>query len=100
MVIARDIKKEEFYVIPIIGDGALTGGMALEALNHIGDMGKDMIVILNDNDMSIAPNVGAIHNILGKLRTSDTFKQTKAKVDGTFLKSLGLCIWAQLMGMI
>lgn len=84
MVIARDIKKEEFYVIPIIGDGALTGGMALEALNHIGDMGKDMIVILNDNDMSIAPNVGAIHNILGKLRTSDTFKQTKAKVDGTF----------------
>ncbi|EMU5958348.1 1-deoxy-D-xylulose-5-phosphate synthase [Listeria monocytogenes] len=89
MVIARDIKKEDFYVIPIIGDGALTGGMALEALNHIGDMGKDMIVILNDNDMSIAPNVGAIHNILGKLRTSDTSKQTKTNVDGAFFEELG-----------
>lgn len=89
MVIARDIKKEDFYVIPIIGDGALTGGMALEALNHIGDMGKDMIVILNHNDMSIAPNVGAIHNILGKLRTSDTSKQTKTNVDGAFFEELG-----------
>lgn len=89
MVIARDIKKEDFYVIPIIGDGALTGGMALEALNHIGDMGKGMIVILNDNDMSIAPNVGAIHNILGKLRTSDTSKQTKTNVDGAFFEELG-----------
>ncbi|MBC1374262.1 1-deoxy-D-xylulose-5-phosphate synthase [Listeria sp. FSL L7-0091] len=81
MVIARDIKKEDFYVIPVIGDGALTGGMALEALNHIGDMGKDMIVILNDNDMSIAPNVGALHNILGKLRTSNKFQQTKTNLD-------------------
>lgn len=81
MVIARDIKKEDFYVIPVIGDGALTGGMALEALNHIGDMGKDMIVILNDNDMSIAPNVGALHNVLGKLRTSDKFQQTKTNID-------------------
>ncbi|AQP63646.1 1-deoxy-D-xylulose-5-phosphate synthase [Listeria monocytogenes] len=98
MVIARDIKKEEFYVIPIIGDGALTGGMALEALNHIGDMGKDMIVILNDNDMSIAPNVGAIHNILGKLRTSDTFKQTKAKVDGTFFEELGFMYLGPING--
>lgn len=89
IIIARDIKKEDFYVIPIIGDGALTGGMALEALNHIGDMGKDMIVILNDNDMSIAPNVGAIHNILGKLRTSDTSKQTKTNVDGAFFEELG-----------
>ncbi|MBC1781050.1 1-deoxy-D-xylulose-5-phosphate synthase [Listeria welshimeri] len=81
MVIARDIKKEDFYVIPIIGDGALTGGMAFEALNHIGDMGKDMIVILNDNDMSIAPNVGALHNVLGKLRTSDKFQHTKTNID-------------------
>ncbi|MCH3058253.1 1-deoxy-D-xylulose-5-phosphate synthase, partial [Listeria monocytogenes] len=68
---------------------ALTGGMALEALNHIGDMGKDMIVIFNDNDMSIAPNVVAIHNILGKLRTSDTSKQTKTNVDGSFFEELG-----------
>lgn len=98
MVIARDIKKEDFYVIPIIGDGALTGGMALEALNHIGDMGKDMIVILNDNDMSIAPNVGAIHNILGKLRTSDTSKQTKTNVDGAFFEELGFMYLGSIDG--
>ncbi|MBC1579302.1 1-deoxy-D-xylulose-5-phosphate synthase [Listeria seeligeri] len=81
MAIARDIKQEDFRVVPVIGDGALTGGMALEALNHIGDMGKDMIVILNDNDMSIAPNVGALHNVLGKLRTSDKFVRTKKDLD-------------------
>ncbi|MEH7746080.1 1-deoxy-D-xylulose-5-phosphate synthase N-terminal domain-containing protein, partial [Neobacillus drentensis] len=57
MAIARDLKKEKSFVIPVIGDGALTGGMALEALNHIGHEKKDMIVILNDNEMSIAPNV-------------------------------------------
>ena len=60
MAIARDLKKEKSYIIPVIGDGALTGGMALEALNHIGDEKKNMIVILNDNEMSIAPNVGAL----------------------------------------
>jgi len=49
MAVARDLKKEDSYIIPIIGDGALTGGMALEALNHIGDEKKNMIVILNDN---------------------------------------------------
>ncbi|AHI55860.1 1-deoxy-D-xylulose-5-phosphate synthase [Listeria ivanovii] len=81
MVIARDIKQEGFYVIPVIGDGALTGGMALEALNHIGDMGKDMIVILNDNDMSIAPNVGALQSVLRKLRKSDKFNPTRKELD-------------------
>ena len=66
MAIARDLKKEKSYIIPVIGDGALTGGMALEALNHIGDEKKNMIVILNDNEMSIAPNEGALHRILGR----------------------------------
>lgn len=81
MAIARDIKHEDYHVVPIIGDGALTGGMALEALNHIGDMGKEVIVILNDNNMSIAPNVGAMHNMLGKLRTSGKFKRAKKDVE-------------------
>lgn len=88
MAIARDIKKEDFYVVPVIGDGALTGGMALEALNHIGDMGKNMIVILNDNDMSIAPNVGALHNVLGKLRTSKP-QRTETNAGSTFFEELG-----------
>ncbi|MFP7202434.1 1-deoxy-D-xylulose-5-phosphate synthase [Lysinibacillus halotolerans] len=81
MAIARDIKKEKNYVIPIIGDGALTGGMALEALNHIGHEKKNMIVILNDNEMSIAPNVGALHNILGRLRTAKEYSKAKEELE-------------------
>jgi 1-deoxy-D-xylulose-5-phosphate synthase len=81
MAIARDIKKEKSYIIPIIGDGALTGGMALEALNHIGHEKKDMIVILNDNEMSIAPNVGALHSVLGRLRTAGKYNWVKDEME-------------------
>lgn len=77
MAAARDLKGTNEYIIPIIGDGALTGGMALEALNHIGHEQKDMIVILNDNEMSIAPNVGAIHSMLGRLRTAGKYQWVK-----------------------
>ncbi|RNF41288.1 1-deoxy-D-xylulose-5-phosphate synthase [Planococcus salinus] len=83
MAAARDIKKSKNHVIPIIGDGALTGGMALEALNHIGHEQTNMIVVLNDNEMSIAPNVGALHNVLGRLRTAG--KYNKAKDDLEYL---------------
>ncbi|MED3660773.1 1-deoxy-D-xylulose-5-phosphate synthase [Ureibacillus sp. FSL K6-8385] len=81
MAIARDIKKENHYIVPIIGDGALTGGMALEALNHIGHEKRRMIVILNDNEMSIAPNVGALHNILGRLRTAKEYSKAKEELE-------------------
>lgn len=81
MAIARDLKKTDDYIIPIIGDGALTGGMALEALNHIGHEQKDMIVILNDNEMSIAPNVGALHNVLGRLRTAGKYHWVKDELE-------------------
>ncbi|UFT97725.1 1-deoxy-D-xylulose-5-phosphate synthase [Radiobacillus kanasensis] len=77
MAIARDLKGESHYVVPIIGDGALTGGMALEALNHIGHEKKNIIVILNDNEMSIAANVGALHNALGRMRSAGKYKKVK-----------------------
>ncbi|MGM0898137.1 MAG: 1-deoxy-D-xylulose-5-phosphate synthase [Bacillota bacterium] len=77
MAAARDIKKDSNYVIPIIGDGALTGGMAFEALNHIGHAQTDMTVILNDNEMSIAPNVGALHSVLGRMRTAGKYNKVK-----------------------
>jgi 1-deoxy-D-xylulose-5-phosphate synthase len=86
MAAARDIKKEKNYVLPVIGDGALTGGMALEALNHIGHEKKDMIVILNDNEMSIAPNVGAIHTMLGRLRTAGKYNWVKDELEGLLKK--------------
>jgi len=60
MAVARDLQGEDYKIVAVIGDGALTGGMALAALNKIGEMGKDMLIILNDNEMSISPNVGAL----------------------------------------
>jgi 1-deoxy-D-xylulose-5-phosphate synthase len=81
MAAARDIKGDSNYVIPVIGDGALTGGMALEALNHIGHAKTNMIVILNDNEMSIAPNVGALHAVLGKLRTAGKYNSAKDELE-------------------
>jgi len=90
MAIARDIKKTGEYIIPIIGDGALTGGMALEAMNHIGHEQKDIIVILNDNEMSIAPNVGALHSILGRLRTTGKYRWAKGELEGVIKKIPGI----------
>src|SRR5919199_1962232 len=71
MAMARDIKGENFKVVAVIGDGALTGGMALEAINHAGHMpNTKVLVVLNDNEMSISPNVGAISRYLNKVRLS------------------------------
>ncbi|MFC4078214.1 1-deoxy-D-xylulose-5-phosphate synthase [Salinithrix halophila] len=81
MAAARDIQGEKYRVVPIIGDGALTGGMALEALNHIGNEQRNIMVILNDNEMSISPNVGALHNYLGKLRTHRHYNKMKEEVE-------------------
>ena len=70
MAVARDLKGENNSVISIIGDGAMSAGMAWEALNNLGDQKRKMIVILNDNDMSIAPAVGAVSSYLSKLISS------------------------------
>ncbi|QUG43710.1 1-deoxy-D-xylulose-5-phosphate synthase [Psychrobacillus sp. INOP01] len=86
MAKARDIQNKKNYVVPIIGDGALTGGMALEALNHIGHEKTDITVILNDNEMSIAPNVGALHNVLGRLRTHGTYNKAKDELESLLKK--------------
>ena len=81
MAIARDLQGLDHNVIAIIGDGALTGGMALEALNHIGEEQRDLIVVLNDNEMSISPNVGALHNYLGRLRTHQHYHRVKDEIE-------------------
>ncbi|CAM3589667.1 1-deoxy-D-xylulose-5-phosphate synthase [Marinicrinis lubricantis] len=83
MALARDLKGEKNKVVAVIGDGALTGGMALEAMNHIGHEKPNLMVILNDNEMSIAPNVGAIHNYLSKIRSDK--KYLKAKEEAQYL---------------
>ncbi|HEY8393307.1 MAG TPA: 1-deoxy-D-xylulose-5-phosphate synthase [Thermaerobacter sp.] len=74
---ARDLRGEKYHVVAVIGDGALTAGMAFEALNHAGHLGTDLIVVLNDNSMSIAPNVGALARHLNQLRTDPTYTRLR-----------------------
>jgi 1-deoxy-D-xylulose-5-phosphate synthase len=77
---ARDLQGGDHHVIAVIGDGALTGGMAFEGLNNAGELKKRLIVILNDNEHSISPNIGAIHRYLTKLTTSRLYLQFERDV--------------------
>jgi len=80
MARARDFLNEQYDVVAVVGDGALTGGMCYEALNDAGQQKTRMMVILNDNEMSIAPNVGALSNYLTKLRVSGRWQKAKKRV--------------------
>ncbi len=77
---ARDLSGEDYEVVAVIGDGALTGGMAYEALDHAGHDKTKVIVVLNDNSMSIAPNVGGISNYLARIRTGPSYQRVKHDV--------------------
>ena len=84
---ARDIKREDYNVIAVIGDGALTGGMALEALNDVGFNKTNMIIVLNDNQMSISKNVGGLSNHLNKLRLDHSYNKLKEDINSTLSNS-------------
>ncbi len=90
MARARDIKGEDNSVLAVIGDGALTGGMALEALNDAGWSQAKMTVILNDNEMSISKNIGGINMLLSKLRTKKTYSKSSDVVKKAVLKIPGI----------
>ena len=77
MAVARDMAGDDHEVIAIIGDGAITAGMALEALNHAGNLGSKLIVVLNDNGMSISPTVGALAKLLNKVRLDHRYHEAK-----------------------
>lgn len=81
LALARDLKGEDYTVCAVIGDGALTAGLAWEGLNNAGHLGTNMLVVLNDNEMSIAPNVGALSSYLGRLRTDPAYGKIKADVE-------------------
>lgn len=87
IVCANRLKEKASKVVAVIGDGSMTGGMAYEALNQAGDLHKDLIVILNDNDMSISRNVGALSSLLSRTFSGQRL-QTWRKEFGEFLKSL------------
>lgn len=80
MAIARDLSSDNYNVVAVIGDGSMTGGIVYEALNNIGARQLDVNIILNDNGMSIAKNVGAMSKYLAKLRTSKTYTDAKTSV--------------------
>lgn len=94
MAVARDMKGEDFSVIAVVGDGAMTAGMALEAMNHAGHLREDMIVILNDNAMSISPNVGALSRNINKLRVDPLYRNMKRDLGGLMEHlPLGRQVW-------
>lgn len=85
--VSRDLKKEKYSVISVIGDGSMTGGLAFEALNNAGRSETNLIVILNDNEMSISKNVGALSRHLNTIRTAPTYLGAKKDVN-KFLKGI------------
>ena len=96
MAIARDLKEEDSHVIAVIGDGALTGGMAYEAINNAGRGHTNLIVILNDNEMSISENVGGMSRHLNHIRSSQDYLKAKEGIQGV-LKRIPV-IGSQLVG--
>lgn len=80
MAAARDLAGEDYHVVSIIGDGAMTGGLAFEALNNIGGHNSKLIVVLNDNGMSISHNTGGLSKHLGRLRSSRKYISMKAQI--------------------
>lgn len=90
MALARDIQNQHFSVIAVTGDGALTGGMTYEALNNAGNAGRDLTVILNDNEMSISKNVGAMSSYLNRLRTDPSYARTKDEIESVLSRIPGI----------
>ena len=80
MAIARDIKKEDFHVCALIGDSSLAGGMAMEAINQAGHLKSRLIVLLNDNEMSIAPAVGALSRYLNRIKEAQSYQHLKEEI--------------------
>ncbi|MDR3628759.1 MAG: 1-deoxy-D-xylulose-5-phosphate synthase [Desulfocapsaceae bacterium] len=81
MTLAKDIQKRNNRAIAVIGDGSMTAGMAFEALNHAGHLDRNLIVILNDNEMSISPNVGAVSSFLSRKLSGRTMRRVKAHIE-------------------
>jgi len=90
---ARELKKENYEIVTLVGDGALTGGEAYEGLNNLGQLGKKVLLVLNDNEMSISHNVGSISRLLSKLRSSSFYQSVKrSTIQAPLIKKIKLSI--------
>jgi 1-deoxy-D-xylulose-5-phosphate synthase len=85
MAVARDLAGKDFHVVAIIGDGGLTGGIALEGINQAGHLQRKLLIILNDNEMSISPNVGAIAGYLNRIVTGQVYNRFKKEVEAMLM---------------
>lgn len=108
MAVARDFSKADYQVVAIIGDGAIAGGMAFEALNHAGHLGSRLIVVLNDNGMAISPTIGALAKLLNKVRFDRRYggaKERGWRILGRFplsdkLRQLALLAKSRFKGLV
>ncbi len=87
MAVSRDLNKEDHEVIAVIGDGSITNGMSFEALNHLGDTNKKVIIVFNDNNMSISKNVGGVNKSFNKLRVSKPYTSVKRDISSTLSRN-------------
>jgi 1-deoxy-D-xylulose-5-phosphate synthase len=108
MAVARDLSGEDYHVVAIIGDGSLTGGMALEALNQAGHQGTNFIVVLNDNGMAISPSVGALARLFNRVRRDKRYHRAKGRAErfvtglplGSYLWGIGRRIKDAVKGIV
>src|SRR6476619_7724778 len=102
MAVARDLNGEDFKVVAVLGDGALTCGLAYEGLNNAGAAERDIIVVLNDNEMSIAPNVGAMSKYLNSVQRNPLYNRLRSKIGevADHLKDHGPGVLAVAGGMV
>ena len=95
MALARDLNKMSYQVVAVIGDGSLGTGMALEAVNHAGHLNTKLIVVLNDNGMSISPSIGAVSRLLNQVRFDPRYEFAKKKAKKTVSRlPFGELVWA------
>lgn len=95
MATARDLMGDRYHVVAVIGDGSMTGGMAFEALNNLGHLGKRVIIVLNDNEMSISPNVGVMSNVFTNLRTKEAYLTTKRRIKKVLQNKKSIAQWVR-----
>ena len=108
MAVARDLAGEDYQVIAVIGDGAITAGMSFEALNQAGHLGLRLIVVLNDNGMSISPTVGALSKLLSRIRFDQRYRAAEKKGErllntlplGRELWRLGMALKSRFKGLV
>lgn len=95
MALARDLSKQDYHVVAMIGDGSLSAGMALEAVNHIGNLDTNFILILNDNGMSISPSIGAIAELMNQVRFDHRYEFAKEEAKKAIVRlPLGKLFWS------